>query len=127
MRTPLAILLVAAVSCHFPPSVTITPLGTGQTYAPTPDSVQIGLFTSAPECPHVAVASITAEGHVNTISDAELTDTLRARTRAVGGHAVLNFTQGTRNVSETANGQVAGDYRIRAGTAIRFKEPGCNR
>jgi hypothetical protein len=127
MRIKLAILLVATISCSYPPAITITPLGTGQTYPPTPDSIPVALLTSTPECRYDAIASITAEGHVNSLSDAALTDTLRARARSVGGHAILNFSQGTRNVSEPGSSQLAGDYRVRTGTAIRFREATCTR
>lgn len=126
MRSRLASLLFAAVSCYTPPAVTITPLGTGQSYEPTPDSVPIALLVSTPECRYDAVASITAEGLTSLITDAAITDTLRARARSVGGHAIMNFSQGTRNVAPET-GPTAGDYRIRAGTAIRFKDPSCNR
>ena len=126
MRTRFAVLLLATISCHTPPSVTITPLGAGQTYEPTPDSVPIALLVSPPECRHDAVAAITAEALSFMISDAALTDTLRARARSVGGHAIMNFTQGTRNVAP-GSGPTEGEYRIRAGTAIRFRDPSCSR
>ena len=126
MRIPLVSVLAGAISCYTPPSVTITPLGTGQTHAPTPDSVRIALLVSPPECRYDAVASITAEGLAFMISDEALTDTLRARARSVGGHAIMNFSQGTRNVAP-GSGPTEGEYRIRAGTAIRFKDSGCHR
>ena len=126
MRTRFAFLLLATIACYPPPSVTITPLGTGQTYAATPDSVPIALLVSPPECRYEAVASITAEGLTFLISDADITDTLRARARSVGGHAIMNFSQGTRNVAP-GTGTAEGDYRVRAGTAIRFRDPSCSR
>ena len=118
-----AALLLAAC---FPPTVTVTPLGSGQTYPATPDSVEIALFTTGPECAYSEIASLTAEGQANWVSDQAITDTLKARARSIGAEAVINFTQGNRNVTP-GGGKLPGDYRTRGGTAIRFKDPTCRR
>jgi hypothetical protein len=112
--------LAVALGCG-PPQVTFTPLGTGRTFPPTPDSVAIPLFATAkPECPYDEIAAITIEGHGHH-SEAEVLEALIAKARTVGAHAIAGFTQSTRADA----GSVTTDVHVRSGTAIRFRSADC--
>jgi hypothetical protein len=124
MRLIFVIAAVLLAACYPAPTVTITPLGNAKDHAATPDSVQIPLFTVKPDCPFEEIASITTEGRADRVSDAALTDTLKARTRSVGGNGIVNFVQGNRNVAPES-GKHPGDFRVRSGTAVRFTDRSC--
>lgn len=124
-RAFLVILAIAAIGCT--PSVTVTPIRSGPSLEPTPDSIPIQLFAEAkPTCQYEEIAVVTVEGQRNWVSDEKVTEELKARARKVGGHAVIGYTQTQRNVAP-GGGRMAGDYRTRSGTAIRFTDPTCRR
>lgn len=113
--------LAVVLGCG-PPQVTLTPLGTGRTFPPTPERAAIPLLATArPECPYDEIAAITIEGRSHH-SEAEVLEALIAKARTVGAHAIVGFTQSTRaasGVSETS------DVHVRSGTAIRFRSHDC--
>lgn len=118
-----ALVTVIAVALGCAPKVTLTPLGTAQAYPPTPDSVAIPLYASTkPECPYDEIASITTEGRVYHSDEEEVLEALIARARAVGAHAIVGYTQGSRAASA---GSETGDVHVRNGTAIRFRDSHC--
>ncbi|MDQ4080195.1 MAG: hypothetical protein M3125_05495 [Gemmatimonadota bacterium] len=121
MRIVAVTALAVALGCA--PNVTLTPLGTEQAYPPTPESVSIPLYaTTKPECPYDEIAAITAEGRVYHSDEKEVLEALIAKARAVGAHAIVGYTQGTRAASA---GSETGDVHVRNGTAIRFRNPDC--
>ena len=69
------------------------------------------------------IAAITAEGTTVRSVDAEVLAALKAKARAVGGHAIIGYTQGSRAAS-TASGETS-DVHVRSGTAIRFRSEDC--
>ena len=102
------------------PTVTITPLAGDHTYPPTPDSVDIPLYSAAkPECPYDEIAAITAEG--NNSNDAVLA-ALRRKARSVGAQAIVAYRQSARS---STSGSVTTDIPVRSGTAIRFRAADC--
>ncbi|HEU5186314.1 MAG TPA: hypothetical protein VFU01_17195 [Gemmatimonadaceae bacterium] len=106
-----------------PPQVTLTPLGAGVVYPATPDSVAIPLYaTTKPECPYDEIAAITAEGHIAHSVESEVLAALRAKARAVGGHAIVGYTQSSRVAT---SGSLSTDIHVRSGTAIRFRSADC--
>ena len=105
------------------PKVSLTPLGAGAVYPATPDSIAIPLYaTTKPECPYDEIAAITAEGTTVRSVDAEVLSALKAKARAVGGHAIVGYTQSSRLAS---SGSVSTDIHVRSGTAIRFRSADC--
>jgi hypothetical protein len=115
--------LAVAVACA--PRVTVTPLGAERTYPPTPDSVAISLYaTTTPECPYDEVAAVTAEGQGLLSSESEVLAALKAKARAIGGHAIVGYTQSTR---ATGGGSQTYDVPVRSGTAIRFRSAECTK
>jgi len=116
-----AVSLAVLLACA--PKVSLTPLGTGAVYPATPDSVAIPLYaTTKPECPYDEIAAITAEGTTVRSVDAEVLSALKAKARAVGGHAIVGYTQSSRLAS---SGSVSTDIHVRSGTAIRFRSADC--
>ena len=114
--------LAVAIACA--PNVTLTPLGTERTYPATPDSVAIPLYaTTKPECPYDEIGAITVEGRVYRSVEAEVLEALKAKARAIGGQAIVGYTQSTR-ATGTAAGEST-DIHVRSGTAIRFRSPDC--
>ena len=117
-----AVLFAVLIACA--PKVSLTPLGAGGIHPATPDSVAIPLYaTTKPECPYDEIAAITAEGTTVRSVDAEVLSALKAKARAVGGHAIIGYTQGSRAAS-TASGETS-DVHVRSGTAIRFRSEDC--
>jgi hypothetical protein len=115
--------LAVAVACA--PRVTVTPLGAERTYPATPDSVAISLYaTTTPECPYDEVAAVTAEGRGLMSSEPEVLAALKAKARAVGGHAIIGYTQSKR---ATGAGSESYDIPVRSGTAIRFRSTDCTK
>jgi hypothetical protein len=113
--------MVVLIGCVRPGvSVIATPLGSERTYPATPDSTTIPLYTTTKlECAYDEIAALTAEGSV-ALSDAKVLDGLRAKARAVGAHAIIGYSQSTRQSTE-----LEGEIRVRNGTAIRFRSADC--
>lgn len=110
--------LATLIACA--PTITTTPVGPERTYPPTPDSVAIPLYTvSKPECPYEELAAITAEGG---LSEAALVPALRAKARAIGGQAIIGYTQSHRSTGDSST-----DISVRSGTAIRFRSDDCRK
>lgn len=110
------VLLAVLAGCA--PQVTITALGAERTYSPTPDSVAIPLYTiTKPECPYDELVALTAEGGA---SEAALLPAIRTKARAIGGQAIIAYTQ-----SHRASGGESADVSVRTGTAIRFRSADC--
>jgi hypothetical protein len=102
------------------PTVTITPVGPERTYPATPDSVAIPLYTiTKPECAYEELAAITAEGG---LSEDALVPALRAKARAIGGQAIIGYTQSHRSTGDSSS-----DISVRSGTAIRFRSDDCRK
>ena len=120
-RTRIGVLTLATtIACMPSPDITVTPLGAERSYPATPDSVAIPLYTvTKPECPYEELAALTAEGGR---SDEALLAALRQRARAVGGQAIIGYTQGVR-----ASNIGSHDVSVRTGTAIRFRSSDCTR
>jgi hypothetical protein len=117
----IAVLLAVVPGCA--PRITITPLGAEGPYPATSDSVAIPLFaTTKPECPYTEIAAITSEGRVYRSVEDEVLTALIAKARAVGAHAIVGYTQGSRAASA---GSETSDVDVRSGTAIRFRSPDC--
>ena len=113
--------LAVVISCA--PQVTLTPLGAERTYPPTPDSAAISLYaTTKPECPYDEIAAITAEGQVYRSVEAEVLSALKAKARAVGAHAIIGYTQSSR---QSSIGSGSHDLHVRSGTAVRFRSADC--
>jgi hypothetical protein len=111
VRLGVVSVFAAAISACAPPIITVTPVGAERTYPPTADSVAIPIYSVAkPDCPFDEIAVVSAEG---TTSDEALA-ALRKNVRAVGGQAILGYTQLDR-----------GSTSVRTGTAVRFQSPGC--
>lgn len=114
--------LAVVIACA--PQVTLTPLGAERTYPATPDSVAVPLYaTTTPECPYDEIGAITSEGRVYRSVEAEVLEALKAKARAIGGQAIVGYTQSTR-ATGTASGETT-DIHVRSGTAIRFRSPDC--
>jgi hypothetical protein len=114
--------ITTLIACTRPGvTVTVTPLGSERTYPATTDSTAIPLYTiSRPECTYDEIAALTAEGQVESSSDAEVLSALRTKARAIGAHAIVGYTQGVRQGTE-----LEGQIRVRNGTAVRFRSPDC--
>lgn len=105
--------LVVVMGACISPNVTVTPVGAERTYPPTADSVVVPIYSVAmPECPFDEIAVISAEGH----SSDETLAALRKQARAVGGQAILGYSQVDR-----------GSGSVRAGTAIHFRSSDCTK
>jgi len=115
----IASLTLCAVGCALP-TVTVTPLGAGARYGATPDNVPIPLFaTLRPECAYDELATITAEGPMED----KVLPALIAEARAMGAHAIVGYTQGTRAGSSSSGS--SSDVHVRNGTAVRFRSADC--
>jgi hypothetical protein len=125
-RAGVVAVAVVAVVTACAPRVTLTPLGAGRVYPPTPDSVAIPLYASTtPSCPFEEIAALTVEGAGMLTSDAGVLDALRAKARAVGGQAIIGYSQANRSASDHDPSMPPGKVRVRNGTAIRFRSPAC--
>jgi hypothetical protein len=114
--------LLACTSLR-PTVVMVTPVGSERTYPATPDSAAIPLYTiTTLGCPYDEIAALTAEGRVDSSSEAEILSLLKAKARAIGAHAIIGYTQSTRHGTE-----LEGDIRVRNGTAIRFRSAECTK
>ena len=119
-----AVAVVAGTACA--PRVTLTPLGAGRVYPPTPDSVAIPLYAwTTPACPFEELAALTVEGAGLLTSDAGVLEALRAKARAVGAQAIVGYSQASRSASDHDPSMPPGKVRVRNGTAIRFRSSTC--
>ena len=114
--------MTTLVACIRPKVVvTATPVGDERTYAATPDSLTIPLYTTTKlECAYDEIAALTAEGYAGLRSNAEVIAALRTKARAIGAHAIIAYSQSTRHGSELES-----EILVRNGTAIRFRSADC--